>query len=74
VAGLLGRLDSWLAADRARCRQWEREREEQEAAQQVAVERLAAEQEAMYRTVDHLARARLATRDDPAGAPGAPSR
>jgi hypothetical protein len=71
VAGLLGRLDSWLAADPARCRQWEQQRKEQEAAQRVAAERVAAEQEAMYRTVEHLARARLAARGDPAGSPAA---
>ena len=58
VAGLLAKLDEWLAADPARRRAWLEQRAAQEAAQQAEAERLSASWAAVLRMADEVARAR----------------
>lgn len=58
VAGLLGELDKWLAADPARRRTWLQRQAEQEAARQAQARRQAAAWQAVRRTAGDVARAR----------------
>jgi hypothetical protein len=57
VAGLLAELDSWLAADPGRSRDWVERQAAQEAAQQAAIERRAANWREVHQMADDVARA-----------------
>lgn len=58
VAGLLAKLDQWLAADPVQRRAWLEQRAVQEAAQQAEAERLAASWAGLRQMADDVARAR----------------
>ena len=58
VAALLERLDSWLAADPARRREWMEQQAAQEAANPGEAERQAASWAAVHQMVDDIVRAR----------------
>jgi hypothetical protein len=61
VAGLIAELDSWLAADPARAREWAERQATQGAAQQAAAERQAAGWSAVHQMADEVVRARAFT-------------
>jgi hypothetical protein len=58
VLGLLAELDSWLAADPVRARDWAERQAAQEADQQAAMESRAASWQAVHQMVDDVVRAR----------------
>jgi hypothetical protein len=58
VAGLLGQLDKWLAADSERRRKWLEQQAVQEAAQQAQAQRQEASRAGVRQMVDDVARAR----------------
>ena len=58
VAGLLAELDSWLAADPVRARDWAERQARQEAAQQAIADRRAASWRAVHQIVDDVIAAR----------------
>jgi hypothetical protein len=58
VAGLLSKLDKWLAADPERRRKWLEQQTAQEAAQHAEAQRQAGTWKAVHQMVDDVARAR----------------
>jgi len=74
VAGLLAEMDSWLAADPVRARDWAERQVRQEADERAAVEHRAATWRAVHQMVEEVVATRRSTRRDNRGALDARSR